>query len=309
MVFISLILLVVGFVILVRGADYFVAGTSAFASRMRISELMVGLTVVAMGTSLPELAICITSALNGTGAIAVGNVIGSNVGNILFVLGFLAILSPLMVYKRSIFYEAPFILVIIGVLYYIISRYGVLTRAWACVLLGLFMLYLLYLFIMSRNNPKQETKYSKQTMSIPRMIWYVMLGLVAVILGSDVIVQSATDIARHIGVSDRIIGLTVIALGTSLPELVTGIVAVYKKQPDIAVGNIIGSSIFNMLFVLGMGAIVAPIYFERAFIFDLCMSSVAVLMLILCSYRNMYIGRIAGVVFLGIYGIYLLQLI
>lgn len=307
---ISVIFLIVGFIVLVRGADYFVDGASALATRMRMSELMIGLTVVAMGTSMPELAICITSAFNGTSAIAVGNVVGSNVGNILFIAGFLAVLSPLMVHKRSIFYEAPFILTIIGLLYYIISRYGVLSRAWSGVLLGLFLLYLIYLFVMAHNVPTEAKRSRKiKTISVSQICWYVVLGLIAVILGSDVIVDSATDIARHIGVSDRVIGLTIVALGTSLPELVTGVVAVRKKQSDIAVGNIIGSSIFNMLFVLGVGAMFAPIYFEQAFIFDLCMSSVAVLMLILCSYRTMCIGRIAGIVFLGVYGLYITHLI
>lgn len=304
----SLVFFTFGFFILVRGADYFVDGASAFAGRMRMSAMMVGLTVVAMGTSLPELAICITSALNGSSAIAIGNVIGSNVVNVLFVLGILAILSPLMVHRRNIFYEMPFILIIIAVLYCIASYYSVLSRFWAGVLLILFLLYLLYLFIVSRPAFSQ-TSVTTNGISGSKIILYLAIGLVAVIFGSDIIVKSATQIAEHIGVSERIIGLTVIALGTSLPELVTGIVAVRKNQPDIAVGNIIGSSIFNMLFVLGVGAMVAPMYFEDAFIFDLCMSSIAILMLILCSYRTMRINRIAGIIFLIVYVLYIINLV
>ena len=303
----SIVILVLGFVLLVRGADYFIDGASGLAGRLRMSAMMVGLTVVAMGTSLPELAICITSAINGTSAIAVGNVIGSHVGNILFILGVLAIISPLTVRRRTIYCEAPFTLFIIAVLYYIVFHFGILSRALSAVLLGLFVCYLIYLFLMSYYNPQKPDKI--KTVSVTKIVLYIVLGLIAIIMGSDFIVKSATDIAEYIGVTNRIIGLTIVALGTSLPELVTGIVALRKKHPDIAVGNIIGSSIFNMLFVLGIGSMVAPIHFEQVFLFDLVISALAVLMLILCSFRTMRLGRLAGVLFLVMYALYVLHII
>lgn len=304
---INLIWLICGFIFLVRGADYFIDGAAALAGRARMSAMMVGLTVVAMGTSLPELAICITSALNDTSAIAVGNVIGSNVGNVLFILGVLSLMMPLTVRRRTISYEAPFTLCVIALLYYIVLHYGVLSRMWAGVLLGLFACYLVYLFLMAHYNPQKPDKI--KNISITKIVLYIVLGLIAIIMGSDLIVKSATSIAEHIGVSNRIIGLTIVALGTSLPELVTGIVALRKNQPDIAVGNIVGSSIFNMLFVLGVGGMVAPLHFEKMFLFDLVISAVAISMLILSSFQTMRLSRLSGVLFLMIYALYILHII
>lgn len=303
----NLILLVVGFVLLIRGADYFVDGASALANRMCIPPLIIGLTIVAMGTSAPEAAVSISSALHGSNAIAIGNVFGSNIANIFLILGLTAIITPLTVQKNTIRYEIPFVGMITILLCWLGASFGVISRTGAFVLLGLFIAFLGYLFAISRNTECDVSNIKK--MSAAKITLCIVLGLVALVLGSNITVSAACDIARCIGVSERVIGLTIIALGTSLPELVTSVIAARHGESDIAIGNIVGSNIFNILFVLGIAGVILPIPFNPEFLFDGIMAILAVALLWLCTVRGCRMGYKSGILFMLIYIAYLAYLI
>lgn len=303
----SLIVLTVGFVLLIRGADYFVDGASALANRMCIPPIVIGLTVVAMGTSAPEAAVSISSAMHGSNAIAIGNVLGSNIANIFLILGLTAIITPLLVQKNTIRYEIPFVGAITVLLCWMGFAFGMVSRFSAVALLALFALFLLYLFMISR---KSECDISDiKQMSGLKISLCLLLGMAALILGSNLTVSSACDIATYLGVSERVIGLTIIALGTSLPELVTSVIAARHGEADIAIGNIVGSNIFNILFVLGVAGVILPIPFNPAFLFDGIIAILAVILLWLCTFRKGRMGSKSGMLFLLIYFAYLIYLV
>lgn len=303
----NIILLVLGFVLLIKGADYFVDGASALAERMHIPAIIIGLTVVAMGTSAPEAAVSISSALHGSNAIAIGNILGSNIMNILLILGATALVTTLTVQKNTVRYEIPFMIFISALLYCFGLKYEMVSRFNAGILIGLFIVFLAYLFIISRGNTNTDT--TAKSTSATKIICCIAGGLVALIFGSKITVLSAIDIAHYVGVSERIIGLTIVALGTSLPELVTSVVAAYKGESDIAIGNIVGSNIFNILFVLGIAGLILPIPFNPAFLFDGIVVILAATLLFLCTCWNKKLCRFAGVLFLIIYAFYIAQLI
>ena len=303
----SIILLIVGFVLLTKGADYFVDGSSALAVKLHIPEIVIGLTIVAMGTSAPEAFISIMSAIRGSDAIAIGNVIGSNIANIFLILGITSIIYVLKVQNNTLKYEMPFVAFITVLLCWMGLKYGMITRGCALTFLGLFVLFLGYLYIIAKKNKTQNIEIKQ--ISGKSIALYIIGGLIALIIGGHLTVDSAVDIARRIGVSERIIGLTVIAFGTSVPELVTCVVAALKKQSDIAIGNIIGSNIFNILFVLGLSGLISPIPFDAVFIVDGALALLAVIMLILFTGRNKRLGRFAGIIFVIMYAIYVASLV
>jgi len=294
-------------VLLTRGADYFVDGASALADRFHIPPIVIGLTVVAMGTSAPEAFISITSAAQGSNAIAIGNVIGSNIANIFLILGITSIIYNLSIQQNTMKYEIPFVAFITVLLCWMGLTYGMVSRGCAIGLLVFFVLFLVYLYIISKKDKKTDVDIKK--ISGTKIVLYIIGGLAALVLGSDLTVDSATQIARYLGVSERIIGLTIVAFGTSVPELVTCVVAALKKQSDIAIGNIIGSNIFNILFVLGIAGIISPIPFDNIFIFDDIFALFAVVMLLFFTYKTKKLGRIAGIFFVLCYAIYLVILI
>ena len=304
---VDLILLVVGFVLLIKGADYFVDGASSLATRMCIPPIIIGLTVVAMGTSAPEAAVSISSALHGSNAIAIGNVLGSNIANVFLILGVTALITTLTVQKNTVRYEIPFVGLITLLLCWMGAQYGVISRAGAGLLLVLFVMFLGYLFIISRNTECsiEETK----TLSQAKIALYIILGLVALVWGSNLTVESACALARYVGVSERVIGLTIIAIGTSLPELVTSVIAARKGESDIAIGNIVGSNIFNILFVLGIAGIILPIPFNPAFLFDGAIALMAAVLLFMFIARKKILTRGPGILFILIYIAYLVWLI
>lgn len=299
----NIILLIIGFVLLIKGADYFVDGASAMAARLKIPPIIIGLTVVAMGTSAPEAAVSISSALAGSNAIAIGNVIGSNIANIFLILGTTALISTLTVQKNTVRFEMPFMIFITLLLCWFGMQYGIISRFNAGVFIGLFVLFLAYLFIISCGNTNTDT--SIKQISTIKIISFIIFGLIALIFGSKITVLSAIDIAQYIGVSERVIGLTIIALGTSLPELVTSIIAARKGESDIAIGNIVGSNIFNILFVLGVAGLILPIPFNSAFLFDGAFAILAAVLLLAFTFKRKKLGKISGVIFLLIYCIYL----
>ena len=301
------ILLIVGFVLLVRGADAFVDGATALAHRFNIPEIIIGLTVVAMGTSAPEAAVSISAAIRDVGGVAIGNVLGSNIANVLLILGVSALVTPLLFSPKTIKYEIPFVIFITIVLMWFGLRYGMVNRAVAGVLLGLFCVFLGYMYFTARDEMLDATK--KQKMSFGKMILFLVIGLVALVYGSDLTVKSATNLAEIFGVPNRVIGLTLVAFGTSLPELVTCVIAARKKRTGLIIGNIIGSNIFNILFVLGMAGLFAPIPFEYAFANDAAISVVVMTMLWLFAIYEQKLTRSMGIFFLACYAGYLMYLI
>ena len=292
----SILLLIIGFVLLTRGADFFVDGASSLAHKLKIPAIVIGLTVVAMGTSAPEASISIMSALKHSDSIAIGNVIGSNIANIFLILGITAAIYPLTVQKNTLFFEMPFVGFITLLLCWMGARFGVISQSGAWVLLGLFVLFLMYLYVIAKKTPNQDLEI--KPMGGLKILLYLIGGMAMLVYGSNLTVNSAIDIARAVGVSERVIGLTIIAFGTSVPELVTCVVAAIKKQSDLAIGNIIGSNIFNILFVLGIAGAISPIPFKQAFLFDGAFAMLAVILLMIFSYKNKRLGRIAGIIFL-----------
>lgn len=274
----SYFILVIGFVLLIKGADLFVDGASSIAKSLKIPSLIIGLTIVAFGTSAPEAAVSITGAFAGANDITVGNVIGSNLFNLLVVVGVASFISPLNVKRSIIAKEFPF--AIMGAFVLIVlgydSRYhnypdNVLTRAdgiMLLVLLAIFMYYLIELALTSRKNGVEEEEEIK-VYSMPKSIGLCLIGVIGIVLGGDWVVDAASDIALTFGMSQSMVGLTIVAVGTSLPELVTSIVAARKGESDIALGNVIGSNIFNIFFVLGISSFIHEITINTAVFFDM----------------------------------------
>ena len=297
------LLLVVGFVMLVKGADWFVDGSSSLARRFGIPQLVIGLTIVAMGTSAPEAAVSIAAALKGNTDITIGNIVGSNILNILIILGVSSLLTNLEVAKSTIRAEIPFMLVITAVLM-LQGRDGVVGLGNGLVLLLLFAVYLAYLFRMAMKN--RETVEEEV---VQRPLWRNLAmtgdGLVLIVWGSNVTVDAATALARIFGMSERFIGLTIVALGTSLPELFTSVNAARKGNADIAIGNIVGSNIFNILFVVGLSGLITPVPFADLFVIDTLVAMAAAAVLGGFCVKKGKLVTWHGVVMLVGYGAYL----
>lgn len=308
-IIISVIFLIIGFVGLIKGADIFVDSASQIAAKLKVPLIVIGLTIVAFGTSAPEAAISITSACQNNAGIAVGNVLGSNIMNILLILGISAMICRLPVKKTTFKYEIPFVAFITAVLL-LIGYLGSSVNRWDGVILAvLFVVFLVYLFRLAKSGDSSmadDVPKIDENASIPKMIILVIVGLAMVVLGSDFTVSGATKIAEIAGLDDRIIGLTVVAFGTSLPELVTCIQAARKKKTDIAIGNIIGSNIFNILFVLGISALVSPsaIMFKNSFIIDAIVAIAAAVILWLLCLKNKSFGKAGGAIMLAVYAGY-----
>ncbi len=308
-VIISVIFLVIGFAGLIKGSDIFVDSASQIAAKLKVPLIVIGLTIVAFGTSAPEAAISITSAFQNNAGIAVGNVLGSNILNILLILGISALICRLPVKKTTFIYEIPFVAFITAVLLLIGYIGGSVNRIDGVILAVLFVVFMIYLFRLAKSGDPSLTDdvpEIDENASIPKMMWVIIIGIAMVVLGSDFTVSGATRIAEAAGLDDRIIGLTVVAFGTSLPELVTCIQAARKRKADIAIGNIIGSNIFNILFVLGISALVSPspIVFTDSFIIDAVAAIGAALLLWLLCIRNKSFGKAGGVTMLAVYAVY-----
>ena len=307
---IQLLLLVVGFVLLMKGADWFVEGASKIADRFGIPQLVIGLTIVAMGTSLPEAAVSIASALKGSAGITIGNVVGSNIMNVLVILGLTAVICAIPVKKSTVRYEIPFtiaITVLLAVLGLVDNK---ISRAEGGILWAFMILYLLYLLKMAKSGEAQEeTSEEAEKQSLIRLLLMVVVGAAMIVFGSDLTVDAATELAIVFGVDDRIIGLTIVAFGTSLPELVTSVTAALKGKTDIAVGNIVGSNVFNILFVVGTSALITPVAYNKGFLVDRVAAIAAVVLLLLCVLRKKTLGRLGGALMLAGYAAYFVYLI
>ena len=308
-IFIAIALLIVGFVMLTKGADWFVDGSSALAFRLGIPQLVIGLTIVAMGTSAPEAAVSITSALKGNEGITVGNVVGSNIMNILLILGIASVIVPLAVQKSTRMIEIPY-MIAITVLFGVLGYTGeMVTRVEGGILWIAFLIYLGYLLWMAKKG-KEDNEPDEKQKSLPVQLLMILVGLVCIVLGSDFVVDGATEIAKVIGISERIIGLTIVAFGTSLPELVTSIAAARRGNADIAIGNIVGSNVFNILFVAGTSALISPIVFESKFVLDTAVATATAILLLVCvCNKEGKLKRSGGIIMLLAYAAYFVKLL
>ena len=304
-------LLVLGFVLLVKGADWFVAGAADIARRLGIPQLIVGLTIVAMGTSMPEAAVSIAAALQGSADITVGNVLGSNIMNILIILGLTAVITRVEIQESTLRYEIPFMMVA-TVLLLVLGYTGYsITFVEGVVLWALFLLFLGYLFRSAKSGKGEDeadAEEKSEAMSVARCLLYMVVGGFLVVKGSDFAVMGASDIARFFGISERIIGLTIVALGTSLPELVTSVTAARRGDAGIAIGNIVGSNVFNILFVLSTTALIVDVPFAPAFMVDMGVAIVSGVIPWAGAYMYRGLNRTVGAVMLVAYGIYFVYL-
>ena len=306
-ILIQILVLAVGFTMLVKGADWFVDGAAGIAAKFGIPPLVIGLTIVAMGTSAPEAAVSITSAIKGNAGITVGNVVGSNIMNILVILGIASLIAPIAVGKSTVKVELPFMLFVTGLML-ALGYSGNQIGFWEGVVLWIaFLVYLGYLLWSSKKNPA-ETE-AEQPRPVWKLLLFIAVGMGLIMWGSDLAVDAASVIAKILGMSDRLIGLTIVALGTSLPELVTSVAASRKGEADIAIGNIVGSNMFNILFVAGTTALITPVAFESSFVIDTLIAAAAGILLWLCVFRKGKLSRAGGGVMLVAYAVYFVYLV
>lgn len=315
----DIVILLIGFVLLIKGADYFVEGSSSVAKLLKVPSIVVGLTIVAMGTSLPEMSVSVSAALNGSNEIAVSNVVGSNLFNLIGVLGACALIKTVPVDKSIIKRDFPFSIIISVILALMCADFikpwaayggegvGRLSRINGIILLIIFVSYLV---VTVRGALKDRKNYQageeeEEPRSIPVSIIFIVCGIVAIKFGGDFVVESAKSIALTMGMSETLVGLTIVAVGTSLPELVTSVVAANKGETGLAIGNVIGSNIFNILFILGVSSIICPIGVESQNLVDMIVCIAISIMVYLFARSRQKIERKEGVIMLAVYVIYM----
>jgi cation:H+ antiporter len=306
-IFIAVLLLIAGFALLIKGADWFVDGAAGIAARFGIPQLVIGLTIVAMGTSAPEAAVSITAAKAGNAGITIGNVLGSNIMNILVILGITSVITAIAVQKSTIRYELPFMLVITLLLMWLGWTGNEIVFWEGVVLWVFFLIYLTYLFIMAKKGQADEEEEKNRALWL--QIVMLVAGVAGIVLGSDLTVDNASKIAAALGMDDRLIGLTIVAFGTSLPELVTSITAATKGKADIAIGNIVGSNIFNILFVVGTTALITPVTFKSSFLVDSVVAIAAGVLLWIGVWKEQKLKRPVGIIMLVAYAAYFIYLL
>ncbi len=309
------VFLVLGFFMLIKGADIFVDGSSSVAKLFKIPTIIIGLTVVAFGTSMPEASVSITASLKGQNGLAVSNVLGSNIFNLLIVLGCSALLRPLTANAQVLKKEFPFSILITALLLILCSRleFGAILSGEGEFTLGrisgIILLILFIYFVTSqvrgalraRNEEREE---ETAALGLPRSLIYIVVGIAAIVVGGDLVVNSATDIAVRFGLSETFIGLTIVAMGTSLPELVTSMVASRKGENDLAVGNVVGSNIFNILLILGVSSAISPITVDINVIYDMGILIVMSILAYLCTKSRGELSKKEGILFLMVYLVY-----
>lgn len=300
---VDILFLIVGLALLYFGGEWLVRGSASLAARLSLSPLFIGLTVVAFGTSAPELTVSMQSALSGSSGIALGNVVGSNICNIALILGLAAVIFPIGIHKQLIRIEIPIMIVVSFLLIYLISD-GYLGLIDGIVFVFLLITYVIVGFFLAKKAAVEEDDTIAVTKSAWLDIGLVLLGLVLLIGGGKLLVDGAVSIARFAGLSEAVIGLTIVAVGTSLPELSTSIIAALKKRPDIAVGNVVGSNIFNILCILGICSIVKPIESAGFNWVDFAMMAFMAVVLLPLAFTGMKISRLEGAVLLAAYASY-----
>lgn len=322
----NIALLLVGFILLIKGADYFVEGSSSVAKLLKVPSIVIGLTVVAMGTSLPELSVSVSAALNGSNEIAISNVVGSNIFNLIVVLGACALFTKIPVDKQVLRRDYPFLIFITIALVFFTAdiikpwadvaegSVGILSRLNSIVLLVLFIFYLVYtvksaLRDRKRNRVPETNAREEKPASLLISIIFIVCGVIAIKFGGDFVVDSAKYIALHIGMSETLVGLTIVAVGTSLPELVTSIVAAKKGETSLAVGNVVGSNIFNTVLILGASGAIHPIMVGKQNLIDMVIVLVISILLYFSAVNKRKIERREGIIMLAVYAIYMIYAI
>lgn len=324
MIFLQILILLVGFVFLLKGADFFVDGASSIAKALKIPAIVIGLTIVSWGTSLPELAVSVTSALKGIDGIAIGNVVGSNIVNLMLIAGLTATIIPIQVEKSLIVRDLPFSILCAALLilvssdvYFAKTAENMISRADGIILLLFFAVYMYMIVEFALRNQKEsiaaENKNdlpseAAETEEKKSPLWkcalLLVVGLAGIILGGQMTIKSATYIAKAAGMSDRLIGLTIIAFGTSLPELITSLIAAKKGQNDIAMGNVVGSNIFNILLILGVAGVINPMKVESASFIDLAVLIICSASVWIMAKPKLKLNRICGAIMILIYAAY-----
>lgn len=300
--------LLVGFVLLIKGADYFVEGSSSVAKLLRVPSIVIGLTIVAFGTSAPELAVSMTAALTGNNEIAVGNVIGSNIFNLLVVVGACGVIAPMAIEKKILngdYLLSIVITLVLAVMIFVDSRIG---RAEGLILLAIFVFFVVKTVLGAMRNRVAAAEVS-ETLSPLLSLVYIVGGIIAIVLGGDLVVDSASLIAASFGLSQNLIGLTIVAMGTSLPELVTSMVASKKGENGLALGNVVGSNIFNILMVLAASAALKPISVSIFSAYDALFLVAASLVVYVLSRSKLQVSRGEGIVMLGMYAAYMVYIV
>lgn len=317
----NIVLLLIGFVVLIIGADKLVDSASSLAARIGIPNIVIGLTVVAFGTSAPELVVNVFAALEGSPEMVLGNVIGSNLFNVMAILGICAVIYPLTVKSNTTWIEIPLSFLAALAVYIMAAdvfldggTVNFLSRSDALTLLMFFCIFLVYNLMVSKNNKnlnEEEEEYETEKYSVGKGILFLILGLAGLVLGGKLIVDNAVSIAEVIGLSERVIGLTIVSIGTSLPELATSIVAVRKKNVDIAIGNVVGSNIFNIFLVLGVSATITPIEINPNSFPDIILNILVGILLFLFIFvgKKGRLDRWQGFIFLGGYIAYIVYLL
>lgn len=317
--FVSVVVLILGFILLIKGADLLVSGASSIARRYGVSNIVIGLTIVAFGTSLPELVINLVSGSTGNSEIAIGNVLGSNIANVLLILGVSAMICPLVVHKNTVWKELPLSVLASIVLLVLVNdawfgyNFNELSSGDGVILLTFFVIFLYYTFGLAKKGKTDviNTDEDIKEMVIWKAILFIIIGIAGLALGGNWTVESAVDIATEIGLSEAVIGLTIVAIGTSLPELATSAIAATKKQTDIAIGNVVGSNIFNIFWILGLSSVVSPIPFNTKSNIDLLLVvlSSGLLFSFLFIGKKHHLQKWQGLMFVVIYVSYLAVLV
>ena len=308
-VILSIVLLVVGMFFLIKGADWFVEGAAAIARSFHIPSLVIGLTLVSIGTSMPEFSVSLTSSLQGLNDMSFGNIIGSNIFNTLVVIGVSACITPLVVSKDMQKYDLPILVgiyLLLTLFAFVISP-NVINLWESIIIFSLTIFYTLFLILRSRKQPQVEEETKKRKWWINVIL--VIVGLAGIILGGNLVVNNASSIAMKLGMSELLVGLTIVAVGTSLPELVTSIVAAKKGENDIAIGNAIGSSIFNVILILGFCSMFAPAKVEFSSLLDVIVMIISAVVIFLFSFKSKKINLWQGITMIVIYGGYLAYIV
>lgn len=305
------VLLIIGFVLLIKGADFFVEGSASVARKLKVPSFIIGMTIVAMGTSAPECAVSVTASLKNSNALAISNVVGSNIFNLMVVCGVCALMVPLTIEMSTLKREFPFS-ILVGMLLLGLGALGMSVGHIDGVIL--LVIFALFLYVMVKDAMKHrkeaaqiEAAEEEEIKILPmyKCIFYILIGAVAIVGGGDLVVDSATAIAKQFGMSQTLIGLTIVACGTSLPELVTSFVAARKNEVDMALGNVIGSNIFNILLIIGIAATISPIAVTMENIIDLVVMTAMSLLVYVFTFRDQKIGRIQGALMLLVYAGYI----
>ncbi|CEO11569.1 CaCA family Na /Ca antiporter [[Clostridium] sordellii] len=323
--------LLLGFLFLVKGADYFVDGSSSIAKYFKVPQLIIGLTIVAFGTSAPEAAVSITASIQGQNGIALGNVIGSNIFNLLCVVGMSAFISTLPVKKSILLKEFPFLLLSSIVLFILCNDFvfqkssiSILSSGDGLILLLFFIIFIYYLLgvalksrketkidyddlVLSKDNSSGNTCACE--ISLSKALIMSIVGIIGIVLGGKLVVDCASDIAITFGVSEKMIGLTIVSIGTSLPEFVTSVIAASKGESDIALGNVIGSNVFNILFILGLSSLISPIPVDPSLFFDIAIMILITIVTYLFSIRKKDVNKFESIILIAAYAIYMMLVI